>query len=146
MKTTSKDKLVSAFGAVFYQTHWEVIGEKVCTTVLEFLNGGTLSLSINSTFIAHIPKVQHPTSFNKFKPISLCNVLYKIIAKTLTNRLKKVFLSIISLNQIAFIPGRLITDNIIVAYETLHSMKTRKNGKVGNMTLQIDISKAYDRV
>lgn len=126
MKTTSKDKLVSAFGAVFYQTHWEVIGEKVCTTVLEFLNGGTLSLSINSTFIAHIPKVQHPTSFNKFKPISLCNVLYKIITKILANRLKRVLPSILSLNQSVFIHGRLISDNIIIAYEALNTMKTKR--------------------
>lgn len=117
MKTTSKDKLVLAFGALFYQTHWEVIGEKVCTTVLEFLNGGTLSPSINSTFIAHIPKVQHPTSFNKFKPISLCNVLYKIITKILANRLKRVLPSIIFLNQSVFIHGRLISDDIILAYE-----------------------------
>lgn len=78
--------------------------------------------------------------------ISLCNNLYKLIAKNLANKLKKVLLSIITLNQSTFIPSRLITYNIIVAYEALYSMKTRKKGRVFNMALKLDISKVYDRI
>lgn len=124
----------------------EVIGDKMCTIVQKFLNGGTLPPSINSTFSALVLKVHHPTSINEFRPINLCNFLYKIIAKTLKNRLKRVLPSIISLNQSIFIPSRLILDNIIIAYDALHSMKIRKKEKMGNMAVKVDIYKAYDKV
>lgn len=69
---------------------------------------------------------------------------YKIIAKVLTNRLKKVLPMIISPNHGAFIPGKLITDNILVAYETLHTLNTKKKGRASYMALKFDMSKAYN--
>jgi hypothetical protein len=80
---------------------------------------------INSTNIALIPRKKTHVSVTEFRPISLCNVVYKIIAKVLVNRLKMVLPSIISPNQSAFLSGRLITDNILAAYETIHSMHTK---------------------
>ena len=130
----------------FYQNLWHIIGDSVVLAVLDFLNNGNMLSDINNTNIVLIPKVQNPKSLSEFRPISLCNVIYKIISKVLANRLKQVLPQIISSTQSAFLPGRLITDNVLVAYETLHTMHARKNGKKGSMALKLDISKAYDRV
>jgi len=119
---------------------------EVCFAILHFLNTGMMDDSINKTHIAPIPKNSQPCSVTKFRPISLCNVNYKLISKVVANKLKVVLPDIISPTQSAFIPGRLIIDNILVAYETLHSMQTRMWGKVGFMGIKLDMSKAYDRV
>lgn len=81
------------------------------------------------------PKVKSPTTLKDYKPISLCNVLHKLISKVLANRVKKVLHKVISPNQSAFIPDKLITDNIIVTYEMLHFMKTRQKGIEGSMAI-----------
>ncbi|KAK3195456.1 hypothetical protein Dsin_026766 [Dipteronia sinensis] len=81
-----------------------------------------------------------------FRPISLCNVLYNIIAKAIANRLRLVLGDVISKTHRAFIPGRLITDNAIVGFECMHALKRKKKGKTGAMALKLDMSKAYNRV
>lgn len=77
-----------------------------------------------------------------FRPTSLCNVIYKILTKTLANRLKIHLANIISNEQSAFVPGWLITDNSIVAYETIHTIQQIKGGKKGLMAFKLDMSKA----
>jgi hypothetical protein len=119
----------NGFRVSFFQQHWGIIGEKVRRAILDFLNGGSFDPVINETFITLIAKTPTASSVGEYLPISLCNVLYKFIEKVLANRLKKVLPSIISHNQSAFIPGRLITDNVLVAYKALHSMHTRMRSK-----------------
>jgi hypothetical protein len=134
------------FSASFFQQNWATVGPEVCSAVLQFLNCSKMDASINATHIALIPKKIAPSNVSEFRPISLCNVTYKLISKVLANRLKQILPFVISENQSAFIPGRLITDNVLAAYETLHSMHTRMWSKVGFMGIKLDMSKAYDRV
>jgi hypothetical protein len=129
---------------IFYQKHWHVVGADVIKGVLAYLNSGQLLQSINHTHIILISKVKNLVI--EFRPISLCNVIYKIVSKVLDNRLKTILSHIISESQSAFVPGCLITNNVLVAFETLHHMHSTKIGRDGVMTLKLDMSKAYDRV
>ena len=79
-------------------------------------------------------------------PISLCNVLYKLFSKVLANRLKKLLPKIITEHQYAFVKDRLITDNILIAFETLHCMKNYESGSLSYVALKLDLSKTYDQV
>ena len=129
----------------FFQTYWSIVGDDVSSTVLNRLNNCSLPTTINHTFITLIPKVKSSEKISEFRPISLCNVIYKLVSKVLANRLQEVLPGIILENQSAFQAGRLITDNILMAYETLHYMK-HQPGKGGFMALKLDMSKAYDRI
>ena len=118
----------------------------ISQVVLSCLNSGSLLNSINHTFITLIPKVKNPERVYEFRTISLYNVIYKIVSKVIANRLKPFLNNIILETQSAFTTSRLITDNVLIAFESLHHMKTSCTGKSGYMALKLDMSKAYDRV
>lgn len=83
---------------------------------------------------------------SEYRPISLCNVSYKIITKVIANRLKQVLDSIILENQSTFVPGRVISDNIVIGHEWIHAMKKKRTGSGGMVALKLDMGKAYDRM
>lgn len=83
------------YGACFYQDHWSVVGKEVCHVVLSFLNSNADIEDINFTYLVLIPKAKNPKKVTQYGPISLCNVLYKIITNILTNRLKLILPSLI---------------------------------------------------
>ncbi|KAL5556024.1 hypothetical protein UlMin_038260 [Ulmus minor] len=141
----TKSPGADGMSAIFYQKFWPIVGEEITAACLGFANGGPLLGSINETIITLLPKVKNPTRITEFRPISLCNVIYKIISKMLANRLRRVMGTIISEEQSAFIPGRLITDNAIIGFESFHAIKRRKTKK-NYLALKLDMAKAYDRV
>lgn len=131
--------------AIFYKRFWGMLGEDLVTEVLEAVNTYSVPQGWNDTAIVMIPKCENPEKVSQFRPISLSNVVYKVISKMLSNRLNSILPDIISDNQSAFVSGRLITDNILLAYECIHAIK-RKKGKRGLCAVKLDMHKAYDRV
>ena len=132
--------------SVFYKRFWPFLGDQVKREVLAVLNGGEMPQGWNDTIIVLIPKTKAPEKLKDLRPISLCNVLYKIVSKVIANRLKKVLPDIISLSQSAFVPGRMITDNVLLAYELTHYLNKKRQGSNGVVAIKLDMSKAYDRV
>lgn len=131
------------FRLSFYQKYWHIFGKDVSGVFLDILNNGKPLEDINKTQLVIIPKMANPINLKKFRLISLCTVIYKIIAKTIANRLQKALHECIDDSQSAFISGRLITNNVLLAYKVLHLFKNKRSGR---MALKLDMIKAYDRV
>lgn len=130
----------------FFQNFWKIMGKEVFSCCKKWLQGDPFPADLNNTNVVLIPKNDNATSMKEFRPIALCNVLYKIMAKVLANRLKDVLPVLIAENQSAFVAGRNITDNFLVAFEVIHHMRHKKKGEDGEIALKLDVSKAYDRV
>lgn len=130
--------------AFFYQKYWSVFGQEVISASLAILNDGAHIDKWNDTIVTLISKLKNPMSLKDYRPISLCNVGCKIISRAMTNRLRLIMTRAVSEYQSAFIPGRLITDDVILGFETLHSIISRKGGKKCYAALKLDMSKAYD--
>lgn len=118
----------------------------VVEDTLKILNAKSVLNGWNSTLITLIPKVKNPLSQRDFRPISPSNTCYKIISRAITNRLRPILVKTIDQNQSAFVPGRLITDNVILGFECMHWIRNNKKNKAGFGDLKLDMSKAYDRV
>ena len=136
---------IDGLHALFYQTQWHVVGKSVCSLIKGIFNGNEIPKELNKTLIVLVPKSDNPISRKLFRPISLCPVIYKTITKLLANRLKSILPDLIGPTQTSFIPGRHITENIVVAQEVFHSMR-RKKGRIGQMAIKVDLEKAYDRL
>ena len=132
------------FPPLFFKHYWNIVNKEVTEAVKNFFSSGRLLQQLNHTFITLIPKVVGVARVNQFRPISLYNVVYKVISKILAQRLKVLLPKIVSPWQGAFVPGRVIQDNTIIAQEVIHAMK-RSKGKQGYMALKMDMEKAYDR-
>jgi hypothetical protein len=133
------------FNVEFYLATWTWIGQDVVNLVRNFFETGIMPAHINDTHITLIPKKLVPLIPEDYRPISLCNVIYKIIAKCLANRLKPHLPDYIHQSQQAFIEGRRISNNIVIAQEITHSF-TLSSWNYQAFMLKIDLDKAFDRV
>ncbi|XP_074277032.1 uncharacterized protein LOC141600687 [Silene latifolia] len=132
--------------AAFYQRYWSIVKNDVIKGALNILNSGSVLKDFNKTFIVLIPKNDCPERVGDFGPISLCNVIMKVVTKCIANRLKGVMDDLVSPFQCDFVSNRSIADNIVIAQEILHVINHRSYGKKGMMALKADMSKAYDRL
>jgi hypothetical protein len=143
VKGFSRDKSPrpNSWTVEFYHCFFEMVGQDLVDMVEETRLKGEIIPAINSTFVALIPKVNKPTVFNDFRPISLCNLCYKIISKIIAERLRPILSRVLSEEQLGFLKGRQILDAIGTAQECLHSIRAKK---LKAPILKIDLRKAYD--
>jgi len=132
------------YNAFFFKKCWSIIGADFIAATRYFFTNNTLPRCVNATRVALVPKVENPSCMNDFRPISCCNVLYKCISKIIVSRLKTALDEVIGPSQSAFLPGRNISDAILLTQELMHNSHL-SNGPA-NCALKIDLRKAFDTV
>nr|XP_043629989.1 uncharacterized protein LOC122601290 [Erigeron canadensis] len=130
--------------AAFFKSAWGIIGKDITVAVQDFFLSKKLLKELNHTKIALVPKVSAPSTVTEFRPISLCNILFKCISKIIANRIKDSLSGLVSINQSAFIPGRTISDNILLTQDIMHNYHLNRGPP--RCAFKVDIQKAYDTV
>ncbi|KAI0504504.1 hypothetical protein KFK09_015456 [Dendrobium nobile] len=132
------------FNFHFYKSGWHILGPSVYRAVRSFFIKGYMPNGVKSTALAIIPKHKNAANISDYRPIALCNVLYKIISKVMANRLKPVMCLIVKDNQAGFVKSRVSTDNILLASDILYY--AGKRGGANLFCAKLDIKKAFDCV
>ncbi|KAL0288910.1 UNVERIFIED_CONTAM: Retrovirus-related Pol polyprotein from type-2 retrotransposable element R2DM [Sesamum angustifolium] len=132
------------FSSGFYKAAWPIVGEEISKAIMDFFTTGRLLKQVNATVLTLIPKVRTPHSVSDFRPISCCNVIYKVISKILVCRFREILDLLISPSQNAFVPGRLISDNVLLAQELFSGYNQCRLPP--RCALKVDLRKAYDTV
>ncbi|KAL0449136.1 UNVERIFIED_CONTAM: hypothetical protein Slati_1470000 [Sesamum latifolium] len=132
------------YSSGFDKAVWSIVGEQITKAVMEFFHNGKLVKQVNSIILTLIPKVQAPTIVADFRSISCFNVLYKVITKIIVHCLSPILDKLISPSQNAFIPGRSISDNILLAHELFSGYNQQRLPP--RCALKVDLRKAYDKV
>jgi hypothetical protein len=134
------------FPVKFFQKNWSIVKEDIIQAIKRFFQTGKMPAGMNDTTIVLMSKVDKPELLKDFRPILLCNVIYKIVSKCMVNRLRPLLKDIIAAPQSAFIPGRMITNNALIAFECLHAINNGNRGCRKFGAYKLDLTKAYDRV
>ena len=121
------------------------VKNSVYTEIKGIFAKGFVPSYLNETLISLIPKCQNLETLSNYRPISLCNSVYKIVSKILVTCIRPLLGSLISPVQTAFVPGRRGTDNVLIAQELFHALD-KKKGKIGFMVVKLDLEKEYDKL
>lgn len=132
------------FSAKFFKASWNVVGGEISDSIREFFANAAMLKQINHAVIALIPKSSHSTMVGDFRPISCCNVLYKLISKIIAERLKPLLNSIVDKAQSAFLPGRQMVDNIHLMQQLIRGYNRKRISP--RCIIKIDLEKAYDSI
>ncbi|XP_058099881.1 uncharacterized protein LOC131244264 [Magnolia sinica] len=132
------------FSSSFFIECWPTVGEDIHKAACSMFSREAIPRAFTASLICLIPKSSEASKFANYHPISLCNVIYKIFSKILASRLSKVLPKLISLEQGAFVKGRAITENIVMALEAMQNLDRKTRGV--NIILKLDLEKAYDRI
>ncbi|KAJ0887511.1 putative RNA-directed DNA polymerase [Helianthus annuus] len=132
------------YTTAFFKAAWPIVGHDVSNAVIDFFSTGKLFRELNHTLIALVPKKSSPVMVTDYRPIACCNVLFKCITKIIADRIKGVLHQVVSINQSAFIPGRKISDNILLTQELMHNY--HRHSGPPRCAFEVDIQKAYDTV
>ena len=132
------------FNACFFKDTWNITGPLVVQAVREFFETGELLKEANATIIALLPKIPNPSCMGDFRPISCCNTVYKCISKIISKRIQMIIPEMVDSAQSAFIKGRHISDNILLAQDLMRDY--HKPGGIPRVAAKVDIMKAYDSV
>lgn len=131
--------------AIFYQSQWDIVGPSFYRFIKDIFSCGKIPKEINKTLLVLVLKIDNPTNFKMFHPISLCTMAYKTVTKIIANRLQMLLSQLIGPHQTSFVLGRHIVENIVTAQEVIHYMR-RKTGKRGFMAIKINLEKVYDQL
>ncbi|XP_024014231.1 uncharacterized protein LOC112088180 [Eutrema salsugineum] len=141
---TEKSPGPDGFTSEFFKAAWSIVGDGFIAAISSFFVKGFLPKGLNATILALIPKKEAALEMRDYRPISYCNVLYKVISKIVANCLKIVLPKFISQNQSAYVKNRLLMENVLLAAELVkHYHKTSLSSRYA---MKIDISKAFDSV
>lgn len=133
------------FHPIFFKETWESTGTALHGFAQKILESGEIPSEAAEILVVLIPKEEHPTNIRSFRPISLCNVTMKVVARMVVSRLKEILGDGISSMQVAFVPGRQSCDNYIICQEVVHSLRFTSAKSVG-MIVKLDLEKAYNRL
>ena len=128
----------------FFLEAWIIVKDSVVAAIREFFQTGILPRGFNSTAITLIPKVTGADSLSQFRPVACCTTIYKVITRLISSRLKLFIDQAVQANQVGFIKGRLLCENVLLASELVDNFQAE--GETTRGCLQVDISKAYDNV
>lgn len=133
------------FNAKVVQLNWAAFKKPIMAEVDEFFITGRMKSYIARSNLVLIPKHESAARVGEYRPISICNLIYKLISKLISTRLKPFISGCISQAQTAFVPGREISENIVLLREVLHSFSLSDYGN-SEFCLKLDLSKAFDRM